>query len=157
MKVLSQLSFAVMVAATLVFASCTAEQVADTASTVQSGATAAASMLPPPWGVIAGLVAGAAGLVSTLAASKVKGTAVAAGATPHPVADFLSSHSWIYPSITAAVGLANSLGYIHVSPVELGTLAAAFGVVTTTQVVADNHAEAQAPAAPTPASPAATT
>lgn len=145
MKGLSQASFLVMCAAMVVFTACTAQQVKQSADTVQSVATAAQSMLPSPFGVIAGLVAGAAGVVSSLAASKVKGDAVAAGTTPHPVADFLSSHSWIYPSITAAVGLANSMGWIHVSPTELGTLATAMGVTTGVQVIADSHAESKAP------------
>jgi hypothetical protein len=150
MKRLSQWSFVVMCVAMVAFVACTAQQVKTTADTVQTAATAASSMLPSPFGVIAGLVAGAAGIVSSLAASHVKGGAVAAGVAPHPIADFLSSHSWIYPSIAAVVGLANSMGWIHVSPTELGTLAAAMGVTTGVQVIADGHAESKAPA-PAPA------
>jgi hypothetical protein len=148
MKTLSQVSFVVMMLALLMFAACTAQQVKDSADTTKAVATAAQSMLPSPFGVIAGLVAGAAGLVSTLAASHVKGTALAAGNDPHPIADFVSSHSWIMPGITAAVAVANARGWISVSPTELTTLAASFGVATVGQVVADNHAEAQAPATP---------
>ena len=145
MKTLSQIMFFVMLASLVVFIGCTAQQVATTSGEVKAVATAASSMLPPPFGVIAGLVAGAAGLISTLAASKVKGTAIAAGNDPHPIADFISSHSWIMPGITAAVAVANARGWISVSPTELTTLAASFGVATVGQVVADNHAEAQAP------------
>ena len=146
MKWISVAFMVVMCAALVVLMSCSAAQVEQGANSVKEVAQAAAPMLPPPFGVIAGIVAGAAGLVATLAAGKAKGQAVAAGKDPHPVADFISSHSWLMPAITTLVGVANSRGWIHISPTEFTTLAASLGIATVGNVFADGHAEAQAPA-----------
>ena len=152
-RLVSNVSFVVMILAMLTFLSCTAAQVKNTSDTVAAVATAAQSILPPPFGVLAGLVVGGAGLVSTMAAAHLKGNSLAAGQDPHPIADFVSSHSWVMPTFGAIVGMANAMGWIHVSPTELGTLLGSLGLATVGQVVADNHAESKAPDPATPTPP----
>lgn len=144
MKALSYLCFALALVAIVCFVGCGfIEKAAGGGAAVLKEA---APLLPPPWGVLAGVAASGLGMVAQLAASHVKGAALATNASPHPIADFLSSHYWIWQAITAAVGTANAMGWIHVSPTELGTLAAGLGLVTVTQVAADTHADNQAPA-----------
>jgi hypothetical protein len=137
-------SFAVTCAALIVMAACTAEQVKRAADDVQAAAKAAEPILPPPFGLIAGAVAGIAGVVGSLAAGKAKGNAIAAGTDPHPVATFLSEHNWIYPSITAALMAARSYGLLHMSPEELATLLAGMGSALGVQLYANGKADAKA-------------
>lgn len=125
---------------------CSAEQVRKTAEDIRDGAGAAAPLLPPPFGTILGLVAGGAGLVATMAAAKSKGAAIVADIDPHPVTNFISSHTWIMPAIMAAAGFARMKGLIHLSDSEITALFSALGLATVGHVIADGKAEAKVPA-----------
>jgi hypothetical protein len=157
MKTISRISFMVML---VCFAACTAQQIHDTATSVQGGVAVAATAVGAgtPWGLILGAVGSVAGVIASLTGAHAVATAQAQGTDPHPVSDFLANHTYLYPVISSALSILNPF-IMHLSPTDLaainGMLLVAFGTQAGSSLIVKAGTPDPTPApAPVPAVPA---
>lgn len=142
---------------------CSAGDVKKTADGISYVLGTAAPLLPPPFGLIAGGLASIAGVVSSVAASKIKGDALEVGNDPHPVATFFADHHYLYPLLATIVGLIQNSHFANLAGDALPQLMAALGLPLLPQVYFSSKADAKAPdaslpsttGAPTPPAPVA--
>lgn len=109
----------------MIFAGCAAFQrgPGGSPSPVEQIAGSAAPLLPPPWGMILGVVAAGATGIATVGANKASN----AGSTS-PLVQVMTKHNWTMPALGGAIFAARAAGLIHMSDSELLTLFVTLGI-----------------------------
>lgn len=88
-------------------------------------AAAAAPLLPPPFGIIAGAIATAASTVAGVAANRQ--VAKVGASNVSPLVALMTTHNWILPAIGVLVSVGRANGWLHIGDGELALLWSALG------------------------------